>query len=227
MEDKKKRKNKDTFVSPKKDEGQNAHKPKTEMKFAERRNEILESLKKHLDTKRYMHTIGVAYTATSLAMRYEIDIQKAELAGLLHDCAKYETDEWKLSRCEKYGIELNLWERKNPALIHAKLGAYYTEHRYGIEDEEIISAVRKHTTGSPDMTMLEKIIYVSDYIEPGRKMLLHLPQIRKMAFTDIDEAIYMIAGDTLNYLSADSENIDPMTEETFRYYEGIHKEKNL
>ena len=82
---------------------------------------IKENLKKKLSSKRYEHTIGVEYTSTCLAMRYGVDIEKARIAGLLHDCAKYLSSEDKISKCESYGIPVSDYERKNPELLHAKL----------------------------------------------------------------------------------------------------------
>ena len=81
---------------------------------------IKKSLQKSLDYDRYEHTIGVAYTATSLAMRYNSDLKNAEVAGLLHDCAKCVDNEKKLALCEKYNIKINDVERRNPFLLHSK-----------------------------------------------------------------------------------------------------------
>ena len=174
---------------------------------------------------RYEHTLGVEFTAASLAMRYEIDIDKAEIAGLLHDCAKCIDDEDKFDDCKKYKIELTDVEKRNPFLVHSKLGAVYANKLYGIDDEEIISAIRFHTTGKPDMTMLEKIIFIADYIEPGRDKAPNLQEIRKMSFVDIDEAMYMILKDTLEYLESGEGEKDELTKETFLFYKNIHDSK--
>ena len=174
---------------------------------------------------RYEHTLGVEFTAASLAMRYEIDIDKAEIAGLLHDCAKCIDDEDKFDDCKKYKIELTDVEKRNPFLIHSKLGAVYANKLYGIDDEEIIAAIRFHTTGKPDMTMLEKIIFIADYIEPGRDKAPNLQEIRKMSFVDIDEAMYMILKDTLEYLESGEGEKDELTKETFLFYKNIHDSK--
>ena len=174
---------------------------------------------------RYEHTLGVEFTAASLAMRYEIDINKAEIAGLLHDCAKCIDDEDKFDDCKKYKIELTDVEKRNPFLIHSKLGAVYANKLYGINDEEIISAIRFHTTGKPDMTMLEKIIFIADYIEPGRDKAPNLQEIRRVSFVDIDEAMYMILKDTLEYLESGEGEKDELTKETFLFYKNIHDNK--
>lgn len=174
---------------------------------------------------RYEHTLGVEFTAASLAMRYGVDIDKAEIAGLLHDCAKCIDDEDKFDDCKKYKIELTDVEKRNPFLIHSKLGAVYANKLYGIDDEEVISAIRFHTTGKPDMTLLEKIIFIADYIEPGRDKAPNLKEIRQMAFIDIDEAMYMILKDTLDYLDKGEGEKDELTKDTFLFYKEFHDKK--
>lgn len=174
---------------------------------------------------RYEHTLGVEFTAASLAMRYGVDIDKAEIAGLLHDCAKCIDDEDKFDDCKKYKIELTDVEKRNPFLVHSKLGAVYANKLYGIDDEEVISAIRFHTTGKPDMTLLEKIIFIADYIEPGRDKAPNLKEIRQMAFIDIDEAMYMILKDTLDYLDKGEGEKDELTKDTFLFYKEIHDKK--
>lgn len=176
---------------------------------------------------RYEHTLGVEFTAASLAMRYGIDIDKAEIAGLLHDCAKCIDDEDKLDDCKKYKIELTDVEKRNPFLIHSKLGAVYAKKLYDIDDEEIISAIRFHTTGKPDMTLLEKIIFIADYIEPGRDKAPNLKEIRKMSFIDIDEAMYMVLRDTINYLEKGEGEKDELTYDTYLFYKEIHDKKDI
>ena len=174
---------------------------------------------------RYEHTLGVEFTAASLAMRYGVDIDKAEIAGLLHDCAKCIDDEEARDDCKKYNIKLTEVEKRNPFLIHSKLGAVYANKLYGIDDEEVISAIRFHTTGKPDMTLLEKIIFIADYIEPGRDKAPNLKEIRQMAFIDIDEAMYMILKDTLDYLDKGEGEKDELTKDTFLFYKEIHDKK--
>ena len=91
-------------------------------------------LKREMDEGRYQHTLGVMYTSAALAMRYEYDIQKAQMAGLLHDCAKCIPNGKKLKLCEKHNIQITEVERRNPFLLHAKLGAFLAMHEYGIND---------------------------------------------------------------------------------------------
>ena len=186
---------------------------------------LRKKVKDVMTKSRYEHTLGVEFTAASLAMRYEVDIEKAELAGLLHDCAKCIDSEDTLDECKKYNIELTDVEKRNPFLIHSKLGAVHAKKLYGVDDEDIISAIRFHTTGKPDMTMLEKIIFIADYIEPGRDKAPNLKEIRKMSFIDIDEAMYMILKDTLDYLDKGEGEKDELTRETYLFYKNIHDMK--
>lgn len=175
-------------------------------------------IKKTQDKKRFEHTLGVTYTAACLAMCHDIDTERAEVAGLLHDCAKCLSNDKKVDLCKRQSIEINLTEEKNPFLLHAKAGAYLAEHKYGIGDEDILNAVRYHTTGRPGMSTLEKIVFIADYIEPGRDHSERLPELRKLAFQDLDRALVEILKDTLSYLDKTENEIDPMTQKTYDYY---------
>ena len=176
------------------------------------------TLRKYLDRDRFEHSEGVMYTAAALAMRYGEDLEKAQIAGILHDCAKCMPDSKKLKICEKNHIEITEAEKMSPFLLHAKVGAYIAKAKYDIEDTEILDAIACHTTGKPAMTLLEKIIYISDYIEPMRNKASNLEEVRKMAFVDLDEALFKILSDTLVYLEKSSKKMDPMTMQTYEYY---------
>ncbi len=156
-----------------------------------------------------------------MAMAFRMDPEKALLAGLLHDCGKYGTDEEQLERCRKHQITLSDAELEIPALVHAKLGVYYAQNRYGVSDEGILRAIRYHTTGRPEMSDLEKIIYLADYIEPGRKKIPNLPEIRQLAFRDLDKAVGTVSGQTLRYLASTGGKTDPATRETWEYYQNF------
>jgi len=186
-------------------------------------DEICSKLEASLNHSRYVHTLGVAFTASALAMRYFYDSDKALLAGLLHDCAKCFPTEEKLSLCEEGGVELTDIEVRNPALIHAKLGAYIAQRDYGVDDPEILDAIRTHTTGCPDMTLLQKIIFTADLIEPNREDdIFGIAVTREMAFENIDRAVYMIAEDSLRYLATKPDKeLDPMTVRTYEFYKQL------
>ncbi len=193
----------------------------------ERISKMRRKVKKELDRNRYEHTLGVMYTAGALAMRYEEDIEKALIAGLLHDCAKCIPPDKKIKLCEKSGIRISEVERQNPGLLHAKLGAVLAKKEYDIHDMDIRNAIASHTTGRPGMSDLEKIIYIADYIEPGRAELPNMKMIRKLAFTDLDKCMYRLVKDSLIYLESKDIPIDRMTEKTCRYYEMMIKKKEV
>ena len=178
-------------------------------------------LKEHLDDARYEHSISVMYTAGAMAMRYGFDLERAMIAGLLHDCAKCVPSSEKIRLCEEYNLGVSEVERKNPGLLHSKLGAYFMETKYGIKDEEMQNAVTYHSTGRPKMTLFDKIIYIADYIEPNRTKAPNLAHIRHLAFVDIDECLYTILEATLDYLKDNKSAIDPLTEQTYLYYKQI------
>lgn len=176
------------------------------------------TLKKYLDPGRYEHTEGVMYTAAALAMRYGEDIEKAEVAGLLHDCAKCIPDAKKLKICHKHKIAITDTEERNPFLLHAKVGAFIAKEKYKVEDEEILTAIACHTTGKPNMSRLDKIIYIADYIEPMRNKAPDLKDVRDLAFKDLDMTLFKILSDTIAYLRNSPKNMDGMTMQAYIYY---------
>jgi predicted HD superfamily hydrolase involved in NAD metabolism len=181
-------------------------------------DDIRAMLKNKLSEKRYEHTLGVEYTAAALAMRYGADMKKARLAGLLHDCAKYFPGEKLIAKCKKHQLPVNEYEQAFPELLHAKVGACLAQAKYGVTDEEILSAITWHTTGRPEMTQLDKIIYIADYIEPNRDKAPNLAEIRALAFQDLDTCLAAILSHTLSYLKEKGSVIDPTTFATYEYY---------
>ena len=182
-------------------------------------------LKKYLDHHRMVHTRGVMYTAACLGMAHDCDLEQCQTAGLLHDCAKCIPDSKKLRQKEKNHIDMTDYEMRHPFILHAKLGAWVARRKYDVQDPEILNAITCHTTGKKAMTDLEKIIYIADYIEPGRTKAPRLDLVRKTAFEDLDEAMYMILSDTLQYLRRGNREIDLMTESAFAYYCNLHNQK--
>ena len=180
--------------------------------------DIRKKLKKDLDKARYEHTKGVMYTAGCLAMAHGYPVDKAMLAGLLHDCAKCMPHEEKIELCNKHHIIISQVELDNPSLLHAKAGMALAEEKYDVTNPEILHAIKVHTTGEPDMNLLDKIIYIADYIEPNRNQAPRLEYIREIAFKDIDLCIAEILSDTINYLNNRSNEIDPITYLTYEHY---------
>lgn len=187
--------------------------------------ELRKKVKKALDKDRYEHTKGVMYTAACLAMANGYSVSKAMIAGLLHDCAKCISTEEKIALCKEHHVMITQIEYDNPGLLHAKAGAILAEEKYQISDPEILHAITFHTTGTPNMSLLDKIIYVADYIEPNRDRAPHLEEIRKIAFFDINQCVAEILYDTLHFLEGKNGSIDPTTQITYEFYKEYEKEQ--
>ncbi len=177
----------------------------------------------NMTENRFRHTLGVMYTGAALAMKYGADlgeefIRKTMVAGLLHDNAKLTEDNKLLDFCYENGISVTACEKENAFLLHGKVGAYFARVDYGIEDEDILNSITWHTTGRPNMSLMEKIIFVADYIEPRRYKQKNLSLIRELAFSDLDECVYKIASDTVDFLSENHKSLDDMTIKTRDFY---------
>ncbi len=181
-------------------------------------NVLKDDLFNRLSRKRFEHTICVANMCAALAMRYDTGIFKAYLAGLFHDIAKDIPDEELLDICRKNCININIAEEKSPYLLHGKVGAYIAKTEYNLSDVDMLMAITYHTTGRPDMSLLEKIVFVADYIEPMRDKATNLAYIRRLAFDDIDKAVKVILDNTLNYLSLKGKPIDNTTKLAYEFY---------
>lgn len=150
--------------------------------------QMKEKLKPMLTYHRYIHSLGVMNTSADMAKRFGVDVEKAVVAGLLHDCAKQIDRDVQVKMCDEYGVELDDIKRENTALIHAELGAYLAENEFGITDSEILGAIKYHTLGRAGMTDLEKILYLADIIEPNRKGFEGLAELRSLCEKNLDEA---------------------------------------
>lgn len=180
--------------------------------------EIKNDLKKVLKESRYMHTIGVADTAKDMAEVFGVNPNQAYLAGILHDCAKYYSNEQLLETCIENNIFISEYEKNAPYLLHGKVGAWIARQKYHIEDEQILNAVKWHTTGKADMTKLEQIVFCADYIEPGRTVQPNLSFLRKIAMRDLNLLTFHILEDTLDYLQHKNQIIDSFTKEALKFY---------
>ncbi|MFL0195786.1 bis(5'-nucleosyl)-tetraphosphatase (symmetrical) YqeK [Clostridium sp. WILCCON 0269] len=150
--------------------------------------QIKEYLKERLSKNRYEHSLNVKNTAIRLAEIYHEDVKKAGMAGLVHDCAKYMSDDEMLNLAQKNGIFIDEVSRLNPKLLHGSVGVVVAKNIMGICDEDILNAVSFHTTGKKNMNLLEKIIYIADYIEPSRNFP-GVEELRNKSFIDLDDAV--------------------------------------
>ncbi|WP_147532427.1 bis(5'-nucleosyl)-tetraphosphatase (symmetrical) YqeK [Bacillus marasmi] len=179
------------------------------------RENALQIVKTQLTEHRYQHTLGVMESAIELAKQYGADPKKAELAAIFHDYAKF--------RPKKEMQQIIIDQGMNPLLLqynselwHAPVGAYLVEKEAGITDSEILNAVRFHTSGRPEMTLLEKVIYLADYIEPGR----HFPgveEVRELAKISLTDALIASMKNTIVFLLKKNQPVFPDTIDTYNH----------
>ncbi|MFC3882996.1 bis(5'-nucleosyl)-tetraphosphatase (symmetrical) YqeK [Bacillus songklensis] len=173
------------------------------------RERALAIVKEKLTEHRYIHTIGVMETAIELAKRYGADVKKAELAAIFHDYAKFRSKE----EMREIIIDQNMAQDllvHNTELWHAPVGAYLVEKEAGVTNSEVLNAIRYHTSGRPNMTLLEKIIYVADYIEPGR-IFPGVQEVRELAKQDLDKALVQSLKNTITFLLKKNQAVYPDT----------------
>lgn len=175
----------------------------------------LEKIKKDLEEvlseKRYNHSLGVADEAVRLAEHYGADRDKAYVAGLVHDCAKeIENAKAKAMLTEKYGLTIDPIAMCTHKLLHGPLGACIAQKEFEIYDAEILDAIKYHTTAKANMSLLTKIIYIADYIEPNRDFD-GVEELRTIAYEDIDKAILVGIDFTLDELLARGNMFHPDT----------------
>jgi predicted HD superfamily hydrolase involved in NAD metabolism len=162
-------------------------------------DEIKAYLKARVSEKRFNHVLGVSDTAIKMAEKYNCNLEKAKMAALLHDIAKKMTDDELIKLVKEKGHKLNSVEENNPQLLHALAAAVIAREEMKIEDEDILNSVIYHTTGREDMSLLEKIIYIADYIEPSRDFP-GVEKIRTAAFENIDKALLMALESSIQYV---------------------------
>ncbi len=181
---------------------------------------IKKRLHYELSPKRFLHTKGVAKEARRLAEVYDVDADKAYIAGILHDCAKDLSKERSFELCRQYGVELDEVLKSQPDLIHSFLGAEIAKNEYGIEDEDILNAIRFHTTGREEMSALEKIIYLADFFEPSRKPFDGIEEMRALAYSSLDAAMDFALNHTIDYNTKKNRLIHPLSLNAAMYYAG-------
>lgn len=179
---------------------------------------IRKKLSEKLPSARYEHSLSVSFTSVCLAMRYGCDLKQAELAGLLHDCAKQFGSKELIDKCRECGIELSKDELAAPQVIHARYGAYLARKRFDITDEEVLSAIRWHTVGKPNMSLLEAIVFTADYIEARRDKAPNLTQVRRLAFEDLNRCVYEIMKATVDYLEEKGTAVSEESLAAYRFY---------
>ena len=185
------------------------------------RTEALKLVEPHLTEHRYVHTVGVTDTAIELAEKYGADRQKTEIAAIFHDYAKFRPKDEMRQVIIDQGFPKDLLEY-SPELWHAPVGAYLVRCEIGIEDKEILNAIKYHTSGRPEMTLMEKCVFIADYIEPGRSFP-GVDEVREMVQQDLDQAIALSLRNTVQFLMKKNQPVYPAT---FFTYNSIVKSLN-
>ncbi|MGT2906747.1 bis(5'-nucleosyl)-tetraphosphatase (symmetrical) YqeK [Streptococcus dentiloxodontae] len=186
------------------------------------RSELLEKMQSRMGKKRFQHCLGVEKAAKHLAEQYHYDSEKAGLAGLLHDYAKELTDEEFLTLIDKYDLDPDLKNWGNN-IWHGAVGIYKIQEDLGLRDKEILRAIEIHTVGSSQMSLLDKIVYVADYIEDNRQFP-GVDEARKIAEQSLDKAVAYETVHTVEHLAHKSLPIYPKTIETYNAFVNNLKE---
>ncbi|MBD8069223.1 bis(5'-nucleosyl)-tetraphosphatase (symmetrical) YqeK [Bacillus sp. PS06] len=186
------------------------------------KNKALAVVKEQLTDHRYQHTIGVMNTAVKLAEKYKCDQKKAELAAIFHDYAKFRPKEEMKQIIQEQNMPVELLSF-NSELWHAPVGAYLVEKEVGITDTDVLDAIKYHTSGRMNMTKLERIIYLADYIEPGRKFP-GVDEVRELAEHDLNQALLQSIRNSILFLIKKNQPIFPLTLYTYNSLLIEHKE---
>ncbi|MGM0123866.1 HAD superfamily hydrolase [Enterococcus sp. AZ194] len=180
------------------------------------REVLMQKVQMRMSERRFKHVLGVEETAITLAKKYGVSLEKASIAALTHDYAKERPNDEFILVINRDGYDKELLNYGN-AIWHGLVGADFVSRELGIMDEEILQAIRLHTTGAAEMSLLDKIIYVADYIEPGRSFP-GVKEARELAFVDLDEVVAFETKHTLEHLLMQEQKIYPKTIETYNYW---------
>ena len=172
--------------------------------------EIMDHLRQIMNERRYRHTLGVVQFALEMAKIYGADSGQAQMAALLHDCARCLPPRELLAAAEAQGIPVDDLEREIPDLLHGKVGAYLAGTRYGVSDPAVLQAIELHTLGARDMSTLDKIIFVADMVEPGRDFP-GVGRLREMARRDLDRALLNCFDSTVRFVLEKQQFIHPQS----------------
>lgn len=180
------------------------------MSLTEVYENIKNEIKLMLPEKRYRHSLNVELEAVKLAQIYGCDMEKASLAAIAHDCAKAYSNKNLISMAEDYGMKIDEIQYNFPQLLHGPVAAQIIKEKFDVNDQDVLNSISYHTTGRTGMSLLEKIIFLADVIEPGR----HFPgldTIRERAVKDMEGSLLLACNFTLIYITEQNYLIHPLT----------------
>ena len=174
-------------------------------------NALAREVRAHLDGEhRYQHVVRVAELAERLAVAHGVSPERARLAALLHDLARLYSTERLLAECAARGLEADAFELRHPIVLHARLGAELARERFGVNDERVLSAIRKHTVAAAEMSALDEVVYLADGLEPGRPFA-ERPVLEALALQDLAAAMLATLETSIAYLTERGLEVAPQT----------------
>ena len=188
---------------------------------------IIEELEQryHHKPHRLAHVYGVRDTAFELGKKYDLDLHKLELASLLHDMTKYFTYDEHVAIIKKnFDNSDYILKEFNKEILHSFSARIYAQQKYGIEDPDVLDAIQNHTVGSPNMSIYEKIIFISDYIEPNRTYESCV-KVRKIAQDNLDLAVFIAIDDSIKHNEKTKDKVPEIAYQARRYYKTILEER--
>jgi len=162
-------------------------------------NFIEKKLKGMLSPNRWEHSVNVKNEAVKLAIKLGVDVHKAAVAGILHDCARDMSYQQLLNKAEEFDIIIDNATLHSPSIIHALIGPEIARREFGVSDEDVLNAMRYHTTGRGNMSLLEKIVFIADAVEPSRNYP-GVKRIREVLIKSLDDAVLAALENTINHL---------------------------
>jgi len=179
-------------------------------------NQMLQTVKERLPEKRYTHVLGVVDTAVDLAKEFNVSEAKAKTAAILHDVAKFSDRDWMKSIIVSENMDPLLLEY-HAELWHAPVGAYLAKTEFGVEDEDVLNAIRYHTTGRENMSDLEKVVYIADLVEPNRKFS-GVEELRQLKEQGLDVMMEASVKHSIEFLESKNQPVFPDSLKCFKYF---------
>ncbi|MBT2569115.1 bis(5'-nucleosyl)-tetraphosphatase (symmetrical) YqeK [Planococcus sp. ISL-110] len=179
-------------------------------------SQMLETVKERLPEKRFTHVLGVVDTAIELAREFGVSESDAEIAAILHDVAKFSDRDWMKSIIVSEKLDPLLLEYHSE-LWHAPVGAYLAETEFGVEDRDVLNAIRYHTTGREDMSDLEKVVYIADLIEPNRKFS-GVEELRQLKEQGLDVMMEASVKHSIEFLVSKNQPVFPDSLKCYNYF---------
>ncbi len=180
--------------------------------------EIKEKIRTRLSEERFEHTLSVVKTAEILAKEYNASIEDAQIAALLHDIAKEESNEFLIEKIIEKNQILDLADKLSPRLLHARVGAIIAQEEFKINNNDILMAIASHTLGRPKMSLLEEIIFIADAIEPTREEEWITPINKALKEKGLKGAVLEACKKTIEKIIRKNWYLHPLTVETYNYY---------